>query len=116
MRKKIIFCFFFAITFSQALIAQSTIDKKYVNNRIVQSTEHTKLGGGKEQVVIKSYLFSEDKVANTTVYFTVNGKKDGEYKYYSGSNLIEHSIFKNGVLDGDNIRYYDNGKIQYKEK
>lgn len=115
MRNKIIIYLFFTIAFTQVLIAQTRVEKKYGGyGHILSTTEYTNLGGGREQVVLKNLGFSEAKVLSTTIYFTVNGKMEGEYKYYSLSNLIDHFIYKNGLLNGDYLRYHENGKIQYK--
>ena len=115
MKYKIAFYLFFTIVFPLALNAQTRIEKKFnVYGEIMSTTAYTKLGGGKEQVIIKNLAFSEDRVLSTTIYFTLNGKMDGVYKYYSGSDLLHHHIYKNGFLNGDYLSYHNNGKIQYK--
>lgn len=99
------------LSLTNSVKSQTRIEKKYSDfGDLVQTTEYTKLGGNKEQVTIKDYI--NNRVSSSTIYFTVNGKIEGEYKEYSGSTLLQLFTYKDGKANGKYVRYHSNGKIE----
>ena len=108
--------------------------KKYYNNGKIRYVGQFK--NGKEIGVFKFYspLSSKHPIAIKTfenqnnivkvIYFTIEGalesegemdgkKRIGLWKYYQdkGKKLLSEENYKNGVLNGESVTYYKNGKI-----
>jgi len=49
---------------------------------------------------------------NNTEYYTIDGKRDGEYKtwHYNGQPS-EYCHYRNGRLDGEDRSWHDNGQL-----
>ena len=66
--------------------------------------------------VVSGILISDDKYSNKgPIYFTyqkiVKGIKNGEFKEYRDTLLVEDGLYKDNILILSN-RYYENGKIE----